>query len=105
LRPSSKAWWFFLIPVRSVVLQATTTPCLHFKPLDLCSRSLTFDFVCSQEDFHFGSLCTLRDLNGTMTSSQPLRLHVNRELERHRYLCQPAQENIVLSPKPIHFSH
>jgi hypothetical protein len=27
--------------------------CLHFQPLDLRSRSLTFDFMCTQEDFLF----------------------------------------------------
>jgi hypothetical protein len=36
-----------------VVLQATTTPCLHLKPLDLRPRSWMFDFVHAQEDFLF----------------------------------------------------
>jgi hypothetical protein len=31
----------------------TTSPCLHFQPLDLRSRSLTFHFVCAQENFLF----------------------------------------------------
>jgi hypothetical protein len=64
-----------------------TAPCLHFKPLDLLSRSLMLNFVCAQEDFLFLSLCTLRDLTGAtsslridMTSSPPLRLHVDRGL-------------------------
>jgi hypothetical protein len=30
-----------------------TAPCLHFKPLDLLSRSLMLNFVCAQEDFLF----------------------------------------------------
>jgi hypothetical protein len=55
----------------------TTTPFLHFKPLDLHSGSMTFDFVCAQKIFVFGSPCTLRDLDGAMTLSQPLRLHVD----------------------------
>jgi hypothetical protein len=50
-RPSLKVCWSYLIPVRSVVLQATTVPCLHFKPLDLLSRNLMFHFICAQEDF------------------------------------------------------
>jgi hypothetical protein len=50
-KPSMKVCWSYLIPVRLAVLQATTMPCLHFKPLDLLFRSLMFDFVCTQEDF------------------------------------------------------
>jgi hypothetical protein len=41
----------------------TTAPCLHFKPLDQRSRSLTFDFVCAQKILFFGSPYTLRDLD------------------------------------------
>jgi hypothetical protein len=47
--------------------------------------------------FFFGSLCTLHDLTGAMsslhfnmTSSQPLRLHVDRGLERHGYPWVPT---------------
>jgi hypothetical protein len=70
----------------------TTAPCLHFKPLDLCSRSLTFDFVCTQKIFFFGSMCTLCDLNGAMTSSYPLHLHVDRGLERQGYPWVPTDQ-------------
>jgi hypothetical protein len=52
-RPSLKVCWLHLIPVRSVVLQAATTPCLHFKPLDLLSRDLMFAFVRAEEGFLF----------------------------------------------------
>jgi hypothetical protein len=52
-RPSLKVCWLYLIPVKSAVLQATTSPCLHFKLLDLLSRSLMFGFVRAQEDFLF----------------------------------------------------
>jgi hypothetical protein len=50
-RPSLRVCWSYLILVRSALPQATTAPCLHFKPLDLLSRSLMFAFVCAQEDF------------------------------------------------------
>jgi hypothetical protein len=50
-RPSLKVCWSYLIPVRLVVLQATTKPCLHYKPLDLLFISLMFAFVRSREDF------------------------------------------------------
>jgi hypothetical protein len=50
-RPSLKVCWLHLIPVRSVVLQAMTTPCLHFKPLDLLSRDLMFAFERTKEVF------------------------------------------------------
>jgi hypothetical protein len=46
-----------------------------------------FDFVCVGKVFFFGSPCTLRDLDGAMTlprldmtSSRPLRLHVDQGL-------------------------
>jgi hypothetical protein len=52
-KPSLKVCWIDLIPVRSTALQATTAPCLYFKPLDLLSRSLMFAFVHAQEDFLF----------------------------------------------------
>jgi hypothetical protein len=52
-RPSLKVCWLYLILVRSAVLQAMTTPCLHLKPLDLLSRDLMFAFVHPQEDFLF----------------------------------------------------
>jgi hypothetical protein len=52
-RRSLKVCWLHLIPVRSAVLQTTTAPCLHFKPLDLLSRDLMFTFVCAGEDFRF----------------------------------------------------
>jgi hypothetical protein len=49
-----------------------------------------FDFVCAGNVFLFGSPCTLRILDGAMTSpcldmtsSWPLRLHVDRGFERH----------------------
>jgi hypothetical protein len=48
---SLKVHWLHLIPVSSAVLQAATAPCLHFKPLDLLSRYLTFAFVRAEEDF------------------------------------------------------
>jgi hypothetical protein len=59
-----------------------------------------FDFVCAQEDFSFfGSLCTLHDLSGvmtswrfSMTSSQPLCPHVDRGLERHGYPWVPTDQ-------------
>jgi hypothetical protein len=31
-RPSLNVCWLYLIPVRSAIIQATTAPCLHFKP-------------------------------------------------------------------------
>jgi hypothetical protein len=46
-----KVRWSYLIPVRSAIPQATTTPCLHFKPLDLLSGSLMFAFIRAQGDF------------------------------------------------------
>jgi hypothetical protein len=49
--PSLKVCWSYLTPVRSAVLQEMTTPCLHFKPLDLLSRSLMFAFVHARKDF------------------------------------------------------
>jgi hypothetical protein len=52
-RPSLKVCWLHLILVRSAVLQATTAPCLHFKPLDLLSRDLMFAFVRAEEGFFF----------------------------------------------------
>jgi hypothetical protein len=52
-----------------------------------------FDFVCAGKVIFFGSPCTLHDLDDAMTSpslnmtsSQPLRLHVDQRLERHGYL-------------------
>jgi hypothetical protein len=68
--------------------------------MELLSRSLMFAFVRTQEDFLlFGSPCTLRDLTGAMsslrfnmTSSQPLRLHVDRGLERHGYPWVPTDQ-------------
>jgi hypothetical protein len=49
--------------------------------------------------FFFGSPCILRDLSGTMfslrfsmTSSQPLCLHVDRGLERHGYPWVPTDQ-------------
>jgi hypothetical protein len=85
--------------VRSAVLQATTAPCLHFKPLDLLSRSLMFAFVRAQQDFLLWIPCTLCDLTGAMSSlrfimtpSQPLRLHVVRGLERHGYPWVPTDQ-------------
>jgi hypothetical protein len=81
-----------LIPVRSAALQSITAPCLHFKPLDLLSRSFMFAFVRAHEDFLFLSPCTLCDFTGAtsslridVTSSPPLRLHVDWGLERHGY--------------------
>jgi hypothetical protein len=71
-----------------------TAPCLHFKPLYLHSRSLTFDVVRAQEDFLFWILCTLRDFDGVMTSSQLLRLHVDRGLERHGYPWVPTDQGL-----------
>jgi hypothetical protein len=62
-RPSLKVCWLHLIPVRSVVLQATTAPCFHFKPLDLLSKGLMFAFVRAQEDFSF------------LIPMHPMRLH------------------------------
>jgi hypothetical protein len=51
-----------------------------------------FAFIHSQEDFLFLSLCTLCDfidatssLRIDVTSSSPLRLHVDRGLVRHGY--------------------
>jgi hypothetical protein len=67
-RLSLKVCWLHLIPVWSAVLQATTAPCLHFKPLDLLSRVLMFAFVRAEENFLFGSPCTLHDLDDAMTS-------------------------------------
>jgi hypothetical protein len=99
-RPSLKVCWSYLIPVRLVVLQATTKPCLHYKPLDLLFISLMFAFVRSREDFFlFLSPCTLHELTGAMyflrldtTLSQPLRLHVDRGLERHGYPWVPTHQ-------------
>jgi hypothetical protein len=50
-RPSLKVRWLHLILFRSGILLAVMAPCLHFKPLDLLSRDLTFVYVCAQEDF------------------------------------------------------
>jgi hypothetical protein len=52
-RPSLKVCWLHLIPVRLAVLQATTAPCLHSKPLDLHSGDLMFAFVHAEEGFLF----------------------------------------------------
>jgi hypothetical protein len=62
--------------------------------LYLHSRSLTFDVVRAQEDFLFWILCTLRDFDGVMTSSQLLRLHVDRGLERHGYPWVPTDQGL-----------
>jgi hypothetical protein len=58
-----------------------------------------FYFVCAQKIFHFGSPCTLHDPDGAMTSpsfnmtlSRPVRLHVNRGLERHGYPWVPTDQ-------------
>jgi hypothetical protein len=71
---------------------------LHFDLSDLHSRSSMFDFVRTLEGFlFFRSMCTLRDLSGAMpslrfdmTSSRPIRLHVDRGLERHEYPWVPT---------------
>jgi hypothetical protein len=72
---------------RSAILLVVMAPCLHFKPLDLLSRYLMFVFVCAQEDFFFGSPCTLHDFIAVtsslcfdVTSFLPLRLHIDRGL-------------------------
>jgi hypothetical protein len=98
-RPSLKVCWLHLIPVRSVVLQAATTPCLHFKPLNLLSRDLMFAFVRAEEGFLFLSPCTLCDfidatssLRFDMTLSPTLHLHVNRGLVRHGYPWVPTDQ-------------
>jgi hypothetical protein len=74
-------------------------PCLHFKPLDLLCRDLMFAFVRVEEDFLFGSPSTLRDftdatsyLHNDMTSSLPLRLHVDRGLDRHGHPWVPTDQ-------------
>jgi hypothetical protein len=91
-RPSLKVQWLHLILFRTGILLAVMVPCLHFKPLDLLSRVLTFVFVRAQEDFLHGSLCTLRDFIAVtsslcfdVTSFLPLRLHIDRGLVRHGY--------------------
>jgi hypothetical protein len=69
------------------------------KPLDLCPRDLMLAFVRAQEDFFlFGSPCTLHDLTVTtssflidVTSSLPLRLHVDQGLDRHGYPWVPNE--------------
>jgi hypothetical protein len=61
-----------------------------------------FDFVRTLEGFlFFRSMCTLRDLSGAMpslrfdmTSSRPIRLHVNRGLERHEYPWVPTDQGL-----------
>jgi hypothetical protein len=70
-RPSLKVCWLHLIPVRSAVLQAMTTPCLHLKPLDLLSKDLMFAFVRAQEDFLFIPV-------------HPMRLHRRHVFASHR---------------------
>jgi hypothetical protein len=98
-RPSLKVWWLRLILFRSRTLLTVMAPCLHFKPLDLLSRDLMFVFVCAQEDFFFGSPCTLRgfiavtsSLRFDVTSFLPLRLHVDRGLVRHGYPWVPTDQ-------------
>jgi hypothetical protein len=76
--------------------------CLHSDLLDLFSRSSMFDFVHTLRSFSFfGSPCTLRDLSGAMpslrfdmTSSRPLRLHVDRGLVRHGYPWVPTDQGL-----------
>jgi hypothetical protein len=74
-------------------------PGLHFKPLDLLSRDFMFAFVRAEEDFLFGSPCTLRDFtNATsylrvdVTSSLQLHLHIDRGLDRHGYPWVPTDQ-------------
>jgi hypothetical protein len=56
-----------------------------------------FAFICAQEDFLFGSPCTLRDLTDATSSlridvtlSLPLRLHVDRGLDIYGYPWVPT---------------
>jgi hypothetical protein len=61
-----------------------------------------FDFVHALEGFFFfGSLCTLHDLGGAMTSlrfdmtsPRPLSLHIDRGLERHGYPWVPTDQGL-----------
>jgi hypothetical protein len=74
-------------------------PCLRFKPLDLLSTDLMFAFIRVEEDFLFGSSCTLRDFTDVMsylridvTLSLRIHLHVDRGLERHGYPRVPTDQ-------------
>jgi hypothetical protein len=71
-RPSLKVCWLHLIRVKSAVLQAMTTPCLHLKPLDLLSGDLMFAFVHTLEDFLF------------LVPVHPMRLHRRHVFALHR---------------------
>jgi hypothetical protein len=81
IRPSLKVCWLRLIPVRSGGLLAAMAFCLHFKPLNLLSRDLTFAFVRAQEDFLF------------WIHVHPMRLH-------RRQVFTPLRRDFVSAASP-----
>jgi hypothetical protein len=67
-----------------------------------------FDFVCAGKVFFFRSPCNLRDLDGAMTSprfdmtsSRPLRLHVDRGLRDMGTHGSPQRTRPVRSPADL----